>query len=37
MSKDLEKIQPLVGDIKALIEESKQQLAVTVNSTMSLL
>lgn len=37
MSKDLEKIQPLVGDIKTLIEESKQKLAVTVNSTMSLL
>lgn len=35
MSKELEKIQPLVGDIKALIAESKQQLAVTVNSSMS--
>ena len=37
MSKEFEKIQPLVGDIKTLIAESRQQVAVAVNSAMSML
>ena len=37
MSKDLKPNQPLLSDIKTLIEESKQQVAVTVNATMSML
>jgi hypothetical protein len=37
MSKEIEKIQPLVGDIKTLIAESRQQVAVAVNSAMSML
>jgi predicted nuclease of restriction endonuclease-like (RecB) superfamily len=37
MSKEIEKIQPLVGDIKTLITESRQQVAVAVNSAMSML
>jgi predicted nuclease of restriction endonuclease-like (RecB) superfamily len=37
MSKEIEKIQPLVGDIKTLIAESRQQLVVAVNSAMSML
>ena len=37
MSKEIEKIQPLVGEIKALIAESRQQVAVAVNSAMSML
>ncbi len=37
MSKEIEKIQPLVGEIKTLIAESKQQVAVAVNATMSML
>jgi predicted nuclease of restriction endonuclease-like (RecB) superfamily len=37
MSKEIGKIQPLVGDIKTLIAESRQQLVVAVNSAMSML
>ena len=37
MSKEIEKIQPLVGDIKTLIAESRQQVAAAVNSAMSML
>lgn len=37
MSGKPEKIQPLVGDIKTLIAASKQQVAVAVNATMSIL
>ena len=37
MSKEIGKTQPLVGDIKTLIAESRQQVAVAVNSAMSML
>ena len=37
MSKEIGKIQPLVGDIKTLIAESRQQVAVAVNSAISML
>jgi len=37
MSKEIEKTQPLVGDIKTLIAESREQVAVAVNSAMSML
>lgn len=37
MSKEIEQTQPLVGDIKTLITESRQQVAVAVNSAMSML
>lgn len=37
MSELLKPNQPLLSDIKMLIEESKQQVAVTVNATMSML
>lgn len=34
---ELKQNQPLFNDIKTLIEESKQQVAITVNATMSML
>lgn len=37
MSKEIKKIQPLVGEIKTLIAESRHQVAVAVNSAMSML
>lgn len=37
MSKEANAHIPLLSDIKLLIEQSKQQLAVTVNATMSML
>jgi predicted nuclease of restriction endonuclease-like (RecB) superfamily len=37
MGQDLDKNSRIVGDIKALIEQSKQQVAVAVNATITLL
>ena len=37
MSNKINEIEPLVGDIKTLIGESKQALAVAVNATLSML
>ncbi len=37
MGQDLEKNNGIVGDIKALIEQSKQQVAVAVNATITML
>ena len=37
MSKESEKIHPLIVNIKTLIADSKQQVAVAVNATMSML
>jgi len=37
MSSEINNALPLVADIKLLIEESKQRVAVTVNAAMSLL
>jgi predicted nuclease of restriction endonuclease-like (RecB) superfamily len=37
MGQDLDKSSRIVGDIKALIEKSKQQVAVAVNATITLL
>ena len=37
MSKKLQPSQPLFGEIKLLIEQSKQQVAVSVNATLTML
>ena len=37
MSNKIKEIEPLVSDVKALIGESKQALAVAVNATLSML
>lgn len=37
MSNKIKEIEPLVSDVKTLIGESKQALAVTVNATLSML
>ena len=37
MSNKIDEIEPLVSDIKTLIGESKQALAVAVNATLSML
>ncbi|SHM54820.1 PDDEXK nuclease domain-containing protein [Flavobacterium xanthum] len=37
MSKEINNLSPVASDIKLLIEQSKQQIAITVNATMSML
>lgn len=38
MSKEMEKeMKPIISDIKTLIEQSRQQIAVSINATISML
>jgi len=37
MTDELSNNSPMIGDIKQLINESRQQVALTVNATMTML